>query len=113
MILKFCAKDDQLVVVPGTAQYAGQVARYVNRECKVDKDDAGAEVISWPATAEPYAVEAGSTDGRRLAKLTQRDGALLPFDKATADAIGVAFVPIKFTAGVWVTTPAAPKKGDS
>jgi hypothetical protein len=102
MQLKFVAKDDQMVMVPGTAQFAGQIARFVNRECVVGKD----ETVSWPALAEPHEVDSDSKDGSRLAKIARRDGALLPYDKQTADAIGVPFVALKFTAGVWAPVPA-------
>lgn len=106
MKIKLVAKDDQMVAVPGTAQFAGQVARFINREW----DE---KLHAFPAVAEPFECDADSDDGRRLLKIARRDGALLPFDQATADVIGVPFVALKFNAGVWVTAPASTKKGDA
>jgi len=113
MKLKFCAKNDLLVPVPGTTQYAGQTARFVNRETSVSVVD-GQEVVSWPAVETPFEVEQNSDDGRRLSKIATRDGDLLPYDKATAEALGIGFAPIKFSSGAWVPAPvSATKKGDS
>lgn len=106
MILKFCAKGDLLVTVPGTTTFAGQVARYVNR--RWDEAKGG-----FPAQTEPFAVDSDSKDGRRLAKICRRDGDLLPYDKETADFLGLKFAPLKLTDGVWELAPVNAKKGDS
>ena len=96
MMLKFLAKDDLLVPVPGTAQFAGQVARYVNREWSE-------ETQGFPATAEPYCVAEDSEDGRRLSKLARRDRCLLPADRDTAARIGAEYIQMTLDAGVWIT----------
>ena len=106
MKIKLVAKDDQMVAMPGTAQFAGQVARFINREW----DE---KLHAFPAVAEPYEVDSDSDEGRRLMKITRRDRALSPHDQASADVIGVPFVPLKFNAGVWVTAPAKTQKGDA
>lgn len=95
MILKFLAKDDLLVPVPGTSQFAGQVARYVGREWS----DA---IHGFPAVAEPYCVEEDSEDGRRLLKLARRDRCLLPADPETATRLGVPFVKLTLESGAMV-----------
>lgn len=107
MILKFCPKDDQMVAVPGTAQYAGQVARFVGREWSES-------IHGFPAASEPYECDSETDECRRLLKIARRDGALLPADQATADAIGVPFAPLKFKGGAWFAAPqTTSKKGDS
>lgn len=96
-----------MVAVPGTAQHAGQVARYVGREWSE-------KLHGYPATGEPHEVDSESDEGRRLAKIARRDGAFHPFDQATADALGLKFEPITFSDGQWsvsVSKPTTNRKG--
>ena len=98
MKLKFYAKDDLMVAVPGTFQVAGQPARFAGRSPSVDADGN----VSFPATESGVEVDSQSELGRRYSKLARRDGALWAANKETADACGVPFVPVKFQDGVFV-----------
>lgn len=95
MELSFLAKSNLMVAVPGTAQFAGQLARFVGREW----DEARHAFI---ASNSAYRVDSESTDGRRLDKLMRREQSLLPGDEATAAYFGVPFVPHKYADGAWV-----------
>lgn len=120
MKLRFIANGDQLVALPGSTQYAGQVARYYNRTWNE-------KLHGFPALPAPFECDSESKDGARATKLAQRDGALLPFDQETADFLGVPFVPHTHKDGAWVpsvvsasqakrvatVTAAASKDGDS
>lgn len=105
MLLRFVAKADLLVTVPGQSVRTGQALRYVGRQYTPPGDGVGA---SYPATEEPFAVEFGSAEGMRLAKLCRRDKSLYPFDAETAAACGVQYVPVQFSAGEWSPAPPAP-----
>lgn len=95
MQLKFYAREDQLVRMPGVGRGApGQPVPYVGRAFD-------AKTRGYPATEEPYAVDADSDSGRRLAELCRRDQSLWPADKETAEACGVEFVVVAFDGGVW------------
>lgn len=93
--LKFFARDDQMVAVPGSYQFAGQVARYVGREWSE-------ELHGFPAVAAPFTCDENSDDGRRMVKLVRRDLALWPGDEYTASACGTQFVPVELKDGVMV-----------
>ena len=95
MQLKFLARGDLLVTVPGFAPVVGQPLPRVGR------DWASRDAIP-PATKEPFVVDGDSAEGRRLKKLIQRDGSLWAADKATADECQVAFVDLDFKDGAWV-----------
>lgn len=110
MQLKFYAHSDQLVAVPGTSQYAGQVARYAGRSVEIKKEG-GAEVVSFPATQEGVTVDSESPEAKRYTKLVRRDGALYPADAVTAAACGVPFVALEFADGVWLPKPEKAQKG--
>jgi len=99
MELSFLAKSSLLVAVPGTAQYAGQLARYVGREWEDTRH-------AYVASKEPYKVDSDSDDGRRLSKLMRRESSLLPGDQATAEYFGLPFVQHQNVEGEWV--PSAP-----
>jgi hypothetical protein len=93
--LSFLAREDQLVRVPGIGRGAvGQPVPYVGRVFD-------AKTRGYPATEEPYVVDADSDSGRRLAELCRRDQSLWPANKETAEACGVEFVAVSFDAGVW------------
>lgn len=103
MKLSFLAKDDLLVVEPGTAKYAGQQARYINRVWDEARH-------GFPAVDTPFTCDSDSDDGRRLSKLARRDESLLPADVETAAFLGVDFVPMRLSNGVWVAAPPAKAK---
>jgi hypothetical protein len=103
MELSFLAKSDLLVAVPGTAQFAGQLARYVGREWEDARH-------AYVASAEPYKVDSESGDGRRLSKLMRREDSLLPGDQATAEYFGLAFVTRQNVEGEWVSAAPAVKE---
>jgi len=99
MLLRFVPKGDLLVTVPGQAVRTGQALRYVGREYTPPDGTVGA---SYPASSEPFAVEFGTPEGMRLAKLCRRDKSLHPYDAETAAACGVEFVFVQFVAGAWL-----------
>lgn len=107
--LKFYARADLMVAVPGSTAFAGQVSRYLGRETKVENAGTPQEVVSYPATKDGFACEADSPLAARATKLTRRDAAFWPADVATAAACGVLFVNTEFKDGVWVEKPAAVK----
>lgn len=93
MILRFYAKEDQLVHVPGFHPLPGQFHEFVGRRFDFDKK-------SWPATSEPAQFDSESEPGRRLVALVRRDACLWPADEATAVACGVQFVAIEIKDGM-------------
>lgn len=103
MQLKFHARGDLLVTVPGFAPVVGQPLPRVGR------DWASREAIP-PATKEPFVVDSDTAEGRRLKKLIQRDGSLWAADKATADECGVTFVELELKDGAW--TPKVAKSSN-
>jgi hypothetical protein len=109
MQLKFFAKGDLLVSKPGfLPRFAGgDVPRYIGRSFVPRDGDKPAHHI---ATKEPYACEANSEEGRRLAFLTRRDACLWPADAETAAACGVKFVSTEFKDGEHVAKPTKPPK---
>ena len=107
MKLKFYARDDLLVTVPGSRPVRGQAPEYVGRKFVPGTAESGA---SHPATVEGFECEAGGEIAARLVQLTRRDAALWPADKATADACGVPFVEVTVKDGVAAPKPAE-KKG--
>ena len=99
--LKFYARADSMVAVPGTTAFAGQVSRYLGRETKVENAGTPEEIVSYPATEAGFTCDTGSQIGDRAMKLTRRDFAFWPADPDTAAACGVPFTPVEFNAGVW------------
>lgn len=100
--LKFYARADLMVAVPGSTAFAGQVSRYLGRETKVENAGTPDEAVSYPATKDGFACDADSPLGARAVKLTRRDAAFWPADSETAAACGVQFIPVEFKSGVWV-----------
>lgn len=100
--LKFYARADLMVAVPGSTAFAGQVSRYLGRETKVENAGTPDEVVSYPATKDGFACDVDSSLGSRVTKLTRRDCAFWPADSETAAACGVQFTPVEFKSGVWV-----------
>lgn len=99
-MLKFYAKSNELVRIPGAQPRPGQPDMYVGR--RFDP-----ETRSYPAVESGYEVDENSPAGQRLIRLTQIDSSLIPADQKTADICGVAFVPVEFSAGAFVEKKAA------
>lgn len=113
--LRFYAREDRLVYVPGSRPATGDAPRYVGRGFVPGKDGAAPQ---YPAKKDPYECDADSDAGRRLIERVQNDvrdgyGApLWPADKETAAACGVDFQSVSLVDGSWVAgaQPAKTKK---
>jgi len=102
-MLKFHAKADLLVNVPGVLPSKGQPVRRVGRKFIPAKKDAKGVVIepaSYPATKEPHECEADSPAACALAKQCRR-GVLYAADRETAEYCQVDFVDIELKDGAW------------
>jgi hypothetical protein len=108
MQLKFFARGDLLVTVPGFAPVVGQPQLRVGREF-VRGDESKGIPPEYPATKEPFVVDSNSPEGRRLKKLIQRDESLWAADQATAAECGVQFVELEFKDSEWLPKPAVSK----
>lgn len=102
--LRFYAKGSATVSVPFSRLPIGQAASFVGRTFDP-------KARTYPATLEPYEVEANSDAGRRLVRLVRIDGDLWPADEATAAACGVPFVPVEIKDGVAVPKETKPSGG--
>ena len=113
MKLKFYARGDALVTVPGVYPAIGQALPRVGRiQDPVQPLKVGESGLSrLKATKDPFEVDADSDAGRRLIKLVRRDQSLWPADKATAEACGVEFVELEFKDDEWVLKAKKPSKG--
>lgn len=109
MQLKFLARGDLLVTVPGWAPVVGQPLPRVGRGF-VRGDDSKGIPPTYPATQEPFVVDSDTPEGRRLMQLIERDGCLWAADHATADICRVKYVELEFRDGEWLPKPAAPQK---
>jgi len=103
--LRFYARDDLLVSVPGARPLKGQAPQYVGR--KFIPGDGKAAGAQHPASDTPFESDSDTDEGRRLVQLTSRDAALWPADKATADACGLEFVAVEVKDGVTVRAASA------
>jgi hypothetical protein len=101
--LKFYARGDALVTVPGVYPAIGQALPRVGRE-------QGSDGV-LRATKEPFEADSDSDAGRRLIKLVRRDQSLWPADKVTAEACGVEFIELTQRDGEWVPKATKPSKG--
>lgn len=101
MQLKFFARADMLVTLPGERRIVGQPPEYVGRRCADGQ---------FPATADGFTCDSQSEAGIRLAKLARRDASLWAGDRNTAAHCGVPFVDLVFKDGEW--TPKPPAKAD-
>jgi len=101
-MLRFYAKHGALVSVPFQSPLVGQRPRYVGRT----QDDQN----RLPASDEPFAAEASSRMGMRLARICGR-GDLWAADKATAKYCRVPFVGVSHVDGEWV--PSKPHRKTS
>lgn len=100
-MLKFYAKSNKLVRVPGAMPSIGQADMYVGRT--FDPTTRG-----YPAHEHPYEVAEESKAALRLIKLIQRESSLWPADEYTAEYCNVDFVPVEFSAGVFVEKKTKP-----
>jgi hypothetical protein len=99
-MLRFYAREDQLVRETGIHPRIGDAARYYGR--KFDTATRG-----YPAISEAFAVAEGGEDAPKCMKAC-RKGALWPADEATASACGVKFVPVECVDGAWVAKTSKP-----
>lgn len=99
MKLKFFAREDLLVRRAGVLPRVGEATRYYGR--KFD-----AAMRGYPATEEPFRVDADSDHGRKCARACKSESALWPADEATAQHCGVPFTPVEFVDGAWVAKQA-------
>lgn len=98
MLLRLCPSGAALVPYKHAA--VGQQARYIGRAFD-------AKVGGWPATKEPEVIDTDKARRELVTKIGKRAKSrdLLPADEATAAALGVEYVPLRWEAGVWVETP--------
>lgn len=106
MKLRFYAREDQLVFVPYITVSPGSPERYVGRRFEP-------RLRGYPATKEPFSVDAESPAGQRLIQLVARDGSLYPADEETAKACGQKRAPkVKYAKGAWVAEASPLEEGD-
>lgn len=102
--MKFYARGTGLVSVPDERRIVGLKPRYVGRTAVI-VDGA----CAFPAAREPY--ECATPDEEaRLGWITKNDASLWPADEATAHALGVPYVPLTWSDGSWIPTPAVQAK---
>src|SRR6478609_1497795 len=99
MLLKFYARGDALVTVPGVQPQIGQslprVGRVASHEVNETLEPAHIAAGVTPgfkvpaATREPFTVDSESAAGQRLKKLARREPCLWPADEETAAECGV------------------------
>lgn len=104
-MLKFHAKPGGMTAWPNS-HFGGQSRRYVGREFKRLDD----KTVAYPAKVEPDQVADNDADAQHLIRKVVR-GELYAADQHTADACGVAFMPLESDQdGEWF--PKASKKTD-
>lgn len=101
-MLKFYAKSNELVRVPGAQPRPLQPDMYVGRN--FDPATRG-----YPAVNAAYEVDENSDAGKRLVRLTVVDGSLYPADEYTAGVCGVQYIAVEFKDGVFVEKKKTPK----
>lgn len=102
-MLKFYAKSNQLVRVPGAQPRPGQPDMYVGRV--FDKETRG-----YPASKLGYEVDENGDQGRRLMRLVRLDKCLWCANIETASVCGVDYVPVEFDNGTFVEKKESKKK---
>jgi hypothetical protein len=102
-MLKFFAREDQLVFHPASAPLVGQSPRYVGRSHNL-------ETGGFPAYDASHDFDATTPEGVRLAKLVRREHCLWPADETTASHCGVPFIQTEFKDGAHIAKPSK-KKG--
>ena len=105
-MIKFYAKENQLVRIPGAQPRPGQADCYVGRE--YDAENRG-----YAISAIPYETDENSDAGKRLIRLARLDNCLIPADKYTADLCGMEYVPVEFKSGVFVEKSIKSSKNSS
>jgi hypothetical protein len=106
--LRFYARADLLVSVPGARPMPGESPRYVGRGRIPGEPNKGGAL--YPAHKEAFACDPDSDTGRRLVKLMRRDASLWCADAETARECGVEFVALSFDekASAWIPAATAP-----
>ncbi len=104
-LLRFYARADLLVSLPGARPLPGESPRYVGRFRVAGEPNKGG--AKYPALREAFECDSDSDTGRRLVKLTRRDASLWCADAETARECGVEFVRIEFSEAEGAWTPAA------
>ncbi len=102
-MIKFYAKSNLLVKVPGSMAGPGQAELYVGRV--FDPESRG-----YPASRDGYEVDENSSSGQRLIRLTRIDDSLWPADEHTASVCGVQYVPVEFKDGYFAEAKKTPTK---
>lgn len=102
-MLKFYAKSNLLVRIPGAQPRPGQPDMYVGRV--FDKPNR-----AYPASKTGYEVDEESDQGRRLLRLVRIDKCLWPANLETASLCGVDYVPVEFDNGAFVEKKEPKKK---
>lgn len=97
-MIKFYAKADQMVRVPGAQPRPGQADMYIGRI--FDPETRG-----YPAINSAFEVDEDSDAGKRLMRLTRVDDCLYAADKKTADLCGVEFKEVEFKSGMFLEKP--------
>lgn len=94
-MIKFYAKPDNLVRVPGAQSRPGQPDMYVGRN--FDPERRG-----YFITEAGFETDENSDSGKRLLRLARLDKCLIPADKKTADLCGIEYTPVEFKSGIFV-----------
>lgn len=133
MEISFFARDGIAVAVPGQSRPSGEEgspytsgppARYVGREfvAPVGLRRKGGQLVcdtpaKYIASSTPFKCDSESRVGRRLVRQMTRprcrrkgEYPLWPADKATADFLGIQFVPVEIVNGTAVPKTQAEKK---
>jgi hypothetical protein len=95
MNLRFYAKGNKLVRIPGAQPLPKQPDMYVGRF--FDRPNR-----SYPASEQAYEIDSDTKDGQRLARLARLDKCLYPADKETAAHVGLPFVKVQLIDGSYV-----------
>lgn len=114
MILRFYAKADLPVPLPGQSTTHGAPVGFVGRTqimgTAVNSKGDTVPQAGYPATEKPYEVDSESDAGRRLRLICWRDESLYPADKETAEHCQVKFTDVVFSNGTWAEKPAKAAK---
>ena len=117
MKLRFYAKGDALVPIPGQGLIHGALLNYVGRSQSKretglkDSDGNALFQAAFPATESGYECDSESAEARELKRtllVSERMGdvSLYCADEQTASFVAVPFTPVEFKDGAWsaVTT---------
>ena len=99
---------------PGRRPFIGQAAVYLGRVFVPPGKTAEGRIVDagYPATKEGFEWDTARSEHAHTEHVMKaaRKGAFWPADKATADALGVPFVEVEFSSGVFVEKPKAAEK---